>query len=114
MSPVYAASYVHIDLSADEITAIESPTSSQHTCGLDTLRAGAVTPVSSVSEPDWSPRVSVTKQWPAQPSVAINLGEHRINLPTAAVAIVVEVNQHTFKDSGVVIDFARRVIIVND
>ena len=58
--------------------------------------------------------MNVTKQWPTQPSVFINLGERRINLPTAALAIVVEVNQHTFKDSGVAIDLARRVVIVND
>ena len=56
----------------------------------------------------------VTKQWLAQPSVAINFGERRINLATAAIAIVVEVNQHIFKDSGVAINSARRIIIVND
>ena len=33
-------------------------------------------------------------------------------MATAAVAIVVEVKQHTFKDSGVNIDLARRVVIV--
>ena len=58
MPPVSAAtSYVHIDLSADGNFAIESPTLSQHTYGIDTPRAGAVTPVPLVPEPDWWLRV---------------------------------------------------------
>ena len=35
-------------------------------------------------------------------------------MATAAVAIVVEVNQHSFNDFGFAIELARRVVIVND
>ena len=115
MPPVSAStSYVHIDLSADDNTAIESPTLSQHISGLDTPRASAVISFLSVPEPGWSPRVNVTMQWLAQSSVAINLGERRINLATDAIAIVVEMNQHIFKNSGVAIDLSRSEVIVND